>query len=456
MLKVPDHQVAGHQAGGGKLGPLVDDSGHFYKPLQSDERGSHEVAFYTAFSTDTRIPDHFRKFFPVFHGTKLLEASDGSGLYPHLALEDIVSGRTHPCILDAKIGARTWYPQAAEDYLQKCLKKDRETACLELGFRISGLQVYGNKLTGLWKPDRHVIQSGSVDNSKLALRKFVSSNPSTDSDIKPDCSFTSTVYGGPDGILAQLLVLKSWFEEQTFYHFYSCSVLMVYDRESILQGKNRGAQIKLVDFAHVIDGRDSDNLQDTCPTSPPGKQTIFINGFPCKNPNSIAAPDFKTSKLTEPGNTDNFFGSSVTLVTAADFPGLNTLGLSIARTDLRIDGMVSLHSHPRASELFFVSKGIVLAGFIDTKNQPFQQVLAEGDVFVFPKGLLHFSLNFGYDFATVFSVFNSQNPGVVEISGAIFQSDLDMIDSMTKGFLTHNIGNLTLNKQQFRKLNPII
>ncbi|KAB2608796.1 inositol polyphosphate multikinase beta-like [Pyrus ussuriensis x Pyrus communis] len=255
MLKVPDHQVAGHQAGGGKLGPLVDDSGHFYKPLQSDERGSHEVAFYTAFSTDTRIPDQFRKFFPVFHGTKLLEASDGSGLYPHLALEDIVSGRTNPCILDAKIGARTWYPQAAEDYLQKCLKKDRETACLELGFRISGLQVYGNKLTGLWKPDRHVIQSSSVEDSKLALRKFISSNPSTDSDIKPDCSFASTVYGGPDGILAQLLVLKSWFEEQTFYHFYSCSVLMVYDKESILQGENRGAQIKLVDFAHVIDGR---------------------------------------------------------------------------------------------------------------------------------------------------------------------------------------------------------
>ncbi|XP_048422702.1 germin-like protein subfamily 3 member 4 isoform X2 [Pyrus x bretschneideri] len=180
--------------------------------------------------------------------------------------------------------------------------------------------------------------------------------------------------------------------------------------------------LSVICFCTKICSADSDNLQDTCPTSPPGKQTIFINGFPCKNPNSTAAPDFKTSKLTEPGNTDNFLGSAVTLVTAADFPGLNTLGLSIARTDLRVDGMVSLHSHPRASELFFVSKGIVLAGFIDTKNQPFQQVLAEGDVFVFPKGLLHFSLNFG----------------------------------MTEGFLTHHIGNLTLNKRQFRKLNPII
>ncbi|KAM1339723.1 hypothetical protein ACFX2I_038468 [Malus domestica] len=255
MFKVPDYQVAGHQAGGGKLGPLVDDSGHFYKPLQSDERGSQELAFYTAFSTDTRIPDHIRKFFPVFHGTKLLEASDGSGLSPHLALEDIVSSRINPCILDAKIGARTWYPQAAEDYLQRCLKKDRETASLELGFRISGLQVHGNKETGVWKPDRTVIQRGSVDETKLTLRKFVSSNPSTDSDIKPDCCFASTVYGGRNGILAELLVLKSWFEDQTIYHFYSCSVMMVYDKESLQQGKKQGAQIKLVDFAHVIDGK---------------------------------------------------------------------------------------------------------------------------------------------------------------------------------------------------------
>ncbi|BBH03476.1 hypothetical protein Prudu_014366 [Prunus dulcis] len=126
MLKVPDHQVAGHQAGDGKLGPLTDDSGHFYKPLQNDGRGSHELAFYTSFSSATRIPDHIRK---------------------------------------------------------------------------------------------------------LALRKFVSSNPSTDSDIKPDCSFASTVYGGPAGILAQLLELKSWSEEQTIFHFYSCSVLMVYEKE---------------------------------------------------------------------------------------------------------------------------------------------------------------------------------------------------------------------------------
>ncbi|XP_050376720.1 germin-like protein subfamily 3 member 4 [Argentina anserina] len=196
-------------------------------------------------------------------------------------------------------------------------------------------------------------------------------------------------------------------------------------------------------FCTIISLADSDNLQDTCPTSSLEKQTFFINGFPCKNPNNISAPDFKTSKLIQPGDTDNFFGSAVNLLTAAEFPGLNTLGLSIARTDLRVDGLVRLHSHPRASEMFFVSKGIVLAGFIDTLNQPFQTILKEGDVFVFPRGLLHFCLNAGYDIATGLSVFNSQNPGVVSISDAMFEPKPDLIKKLTKGTVTGHLRNAT-------------
>lgn len=40
---------------------------------------------------------------------------------------------------------------------------------------------------------------------------------------------------------------------------------------------------------------------------------------------------------------------------------------------------------------------------------------------VFPKGLLHFCLNSGYETATIFSVYNSQNPGVVNVNGAMFE-----------------------------------
>ncbi|KAK9282099.1 hypothetical protein L1049_005011 [Liquidambar formosana] len=255
MFKVPDNQVAGHQARDGKLGPLIDDSGRFYKPLQSDERGSNEVAFYTAFSSDARIPDHIRRFFPVFYGTQPLKASDGSGLHPHLILQDLTSNRLNPSLIDIKIGSRTWYPEASEDYIKKCLKKDGESTSVALGFRISGLQVYESKESGFWKPDKEQVKKFSAEDVRLVLRKFVSSNSIRDSDSDPNCSFASTVYGGSAGILAQLLELKAWFEDQTIFHFNSCSVFFMYEEESVLKGGSSGAQVKLIDFAHVVEGK---------------------------------------------------------------------------------------------------------------------------------------------------------------------------------------------------------
>ncbi|KAG5537339.1 hypothetical protein RHGRI_024701 [Rhododendron griersonianum] len=255
MLKVPAHQVAGHQAIDGKLGPLIDDSGRFYKPLQSDERGANEVAFYTSFFSNKKIPDHIRRFFPVFHGTQLVQASDGSGMCPHLVLQDLVSSHINPSIMDIKIGTRTWPPRASEDYIAKCLKKDRESTSTELGFRISGFQIYGSKESGYWKPDKGYIRSFSAEDVRVILRKFVSSNASADSDSDPDCAFASTVYGGSNGILAQLLELKAWFEDQTIFHFYTCSVLMMFEKEFALKGRSSGAEVKLVDFAHVVEGR---------------------------------------------------------------------------------------------------------------------------------------------------------------------------------------------------------
>ncbi|KAL6547814.1 inositol polyphosphate multikinase [Orobanche hederae] len=256
MLKVPDHQVAGHKAGDGKLGPLIDDSGRFYKPLQGDERGSNEVSFYTSFSSNTKIPAHITKFFPKFYGTQLVEASDGSGMQPHLILQDFTFDRVNPSIMDIKIGSRTWHSQAPEDYIQKCLKKDRETSSLPLGFRVSGAQIFQSIKSGYWKPEiKSSVQPLSAGEVKLLLKNFVSSNAPVLLDSEPDCAFASTVYGGSTGVLSQLLELKAWFEDQTIYHFYSCSVLMMFEKELAYSGKSPRAEIKLVDFAHVHEGK---------------------------------------------------------------------------------------------------------------------------------------------------------------------------------------------------------
>ncbi|KAI3703038.1 hypothetical protein L6452_28792 [Arctium lappa] len=252
MLKIPDHQVAGHEAGVGKLGPLIDDSGRFYKPLQSDKRGSEEVAFYESFSSNTEVPEHIRRFFPIFYGTKVMKASTGSE-HPHIVLQDIASSRVNPSIMDIKIGARTWAPEASEAYVAKCLRKDRESTSIPLGFRVSGLRVYISDESGFYKPDRDVVRKASPADVKLLLRKFISSNPSAEMETDPDCSLASSVYGGPNGILAQLLELKAWFEDQTLYHFYACSILFMYEKGLALKGASSNAEVKLIDFAHVTE-----------------------------------------------------------------------------------------------------------------------------------------------------------------------------------------------------------
>ncbi|GLT39902.1 hypothetical protein SLA2020_140680 [Shorea laevis] len=136
--------------------------------------------------------------------------------HPIQAFQDVVSGCCNPSIMDIKIGSRTWYPEASNEYIEKCLKKDRKSTSVSLGFRISGLQIF---------------------------------------ERNPDCSFAHSVYGGSAGILAQLLDLKAWFEYQTIYHFYSCSVLMFCEKEPLLEGRASVAGIKLIDFAHVVEGK---------------------------------------------------------------------------------------------------------------------------------------------------------------------------------------------------------
>ncbi|MQL73609.1 hypothetical protein Taro_005963 [Colocasia esculenta] len=165
-------------------------------------------------------------------------------------------------------------------------------------------------------------------------------------------------------------------------------------------------------------------VQDTCPAAPHAeKPHVFINGLPCKNPNNISASDFKSSGLARAGSTTNFLRSSDAILTAAQFPGLNTLGLGVGRTDLGPGGLVLPHSHPRASEMLYVTRGAVVAGFVDTAGRLFKAIVSEGGVFVFPRGLIHFCVNTRCDrAATAVSVFNSQNPGRAGVADGVLVS----------------------------------
>ncbi|KAJ4756003.1 RmlC-like cupins superfamily protein [Rhynchospora pubera] len=166
------------------------------------------------------------------------------------------------------------------------------------------------------------------------------------------------------------------------------------------------------------------------------KSLLNVNGVACKNPNQVTADDFYFPGFDKCGNTSNKLGSAVNLVNVEKLPGLNTLGISMARIDYAPYGLNPPHIHPRASEILVVLEGSLYVGFVTTDNKLFTKVLNKGDSFVFPIGMVHFQYNYGTTNAVAFAGLSSQNPGTIRVANALFGSKPPISDDvLTKTFM---------------------
>ncbi|RLM80861.1 putative germin-like protein 2-2 [Panicum miliaceum] len=190
-------------------------------------------------------------------------------------------------------------------------------------------------------------------------------------------------------------------------------------------------------------------LQDVCvadKTSP-----VQVNGFACKDAMDIAAEDFHFSGLDKVGNTSNKQGSAVTAVNVAQIPGLNTMGISMVRIDYAPNGMNPPHTHPRATEILTVLEGSLFVGFVTSNpnNKLITKALNKGDVFVFPKGLVHFQFNNGTGNAVALAGLSSQNPGVITIGNTVFGSKPSIADHILAKAFQVNKETVDLMQAQF-------
>ncbi|GLU12274.1 hypothetical protein SLE2022_289680 [Rubroshorea leprosula] len=93
------------------------------------------------------------------------------------------------------------------------------------------------------------------------------------------------------------------------------------------------------------------------------------------------------------------------------------------RVDFAPGGVNPPHSHPRSTESGIVIKGKLLVGFVATDNKFYSKVLTRGQMFVIPRGLVHFQQNVGKGKALTFTAFNSQLPGAVVLPKTIFAAN---------------------------------
>ncbi|XP_077242661.1 germin-like protein 8-2 [Tasmannia lanceolata] len=149
---------------------------------------------------------------------------------------------------------------------------------------------------------------------------------------------------------------------------------------------------------------DPSPLQDFCVAD--NMSPVLVNGVVCKDPMLAQASDFFFPGLDMPRNTNNRVGSNVTAVNVVQIPGLNTLGISMARIDFAPYGLNPPHTHPRGTEMIVVQEGTLLVG------------------------LIHFQFNVGQTNAVAIAALASQNPGVITIANAVFGSNLPISDDV--------------------------
>ncbi|KAL2513785.1 Germin-like protein subfamily 2 member 4 [Forsythia ovata] len=176
---------------------------------------------------------------------------------------------------------------------------------------------------------------------------------------------------------------------------------------------------------------DPDLLQDLCVADL--TSGVKVNGFACKS--NVTAEDFFFAGLANPGATNTTTGSLVTAANVEKIPGLNTLGVSLSRIDYAPGGLNPPHTHPRATEIVFVLEGELDVGFITTANVLISKSIKKGEIFTFPKGLVHFQKNNGKVPASVIAAFNSQLPGTQSIAATLFGATPPVPDDvLTKAF----------------------
>ncbi|BBN12853.1 protein MpCupin87 [Marchantia polymorpha subsp. ruderalis] len=127
--------------------------------------------------------------------------------------------------------------------------------------------------------------------------------------------------------------------------------------------------------------------------------------------------------------------ATVTPVNQNAFPALTGLGISSALIQFPPGTVNPPHTHPRGTELLYVIEGTLSVGLVDTTQKLFTQTLLPGDLFVFPKGLVHFQINLD-QWTSVKAVvgFSSSNPGLISLPSTLFGKSMISSEVLQKSF----------------------
>jgi len=236
-------QIAGHGSeNDGQRGMLMHQSGFVLKPVQGPPKGEREVSFYQKISTSEHPTDkELVRLTAKFYGTESVKVHNGVvGLCDYLVLENLTQGLAFPCVMDIKIGAKTYGPDASES---KRVQEDAKYQGTKVPFGFSVLGIISHSDAGVVRKRKAFGRSLSKDNLHEVLDSFIR--------LKSEMSLLVA-----KTFLEKMEEFNLFFSKQTRYHIYASSLLFVYDFEAAAKGDPenlvKSVRLKLIDFAHVF------------------------------------------------------------------------------------------------------------------------------------------------------------------------------------------------------------
>ncbi|GLD94429.1 hypothetical protein PINS_up003040 [Pythium insidiosum] len=152
---VMEHQVGGHSTA---KTSLRAHNGRIMKPFQSKQRGEREHEFYQrVFAGDASAANaQLRPLIPRYEGVAVVtedEATAGLHAGKFLVLEDLTWGRKWPCIMDVKVGTRSYEDGASAEKI--AYERSKFPLQPTVGLRVQGIKAF-DATTGTYvEHDKH-------------------------------------------------------------------------------------------------------------------------------------------------------------------------------------------------------------------------------------------------------------------------------------------------------------
>ncbi|KAJ8365664.1 hypothetical protein SKAU_G00144950 [Synaphobranchus kaupii] len=220
------HQVAGHKYGVDKVGILQHPDGTVLKQLQPPPRGPREMQFYSqVYAEDCSDPVllELQRYVPKYFGAW---SSPDIPAELYLKLEDVTRMFRKPCIMDVKIGQRSYDPFASQEKREQQIKK--YPLMEEMGFLVLGMRIYKVNSDSYETHDQHYGRGLVKETIKDGLSKFFYNG----NGLRKDA-----VSAG----IQKVEKILQWFEGQRQLHFYASSLLFVYEGSPLEGGPKMAA-----------------------------------------------------------------------------------------------------------------------------------------------------------------------------------------------------------------------